>query len=178
MDFAAKTRTEQILVVMYFLAWVAMIGFLIKAGGILFSYSISIVSPDAAKYLYDGLDLHELREFNFWHYTLSISFLVVFPLMKAYVSFLALKTLSEVNMINPFTSEVSDKLERISYALLGAWMIAMLSNAHTSWIQHRIGVLQGDWIAGDFIFMAGLVFIISKVFKRGVELQSENDLTV
>ena len=40
------------------------------------------------------------------------------------------------------------------------------------------GELHGNWISGEFIFMVGLVFIISQVFKRGVEIQAENDLTV
>jgi hypothetical protein len=40
---------------------------------------------------------------------------------------------------------------------------------HISWIGEN---------AGEFLFMAGLVFIISPIFKRGVELQSENELTV
>jgi hypothetical protein len=30
----------------------------------------------------------------------------------------------------------------------------------------------------DFIFMAAVVYIIAVIFKRGVELQTENDLTV
>jgi hypothetical protein len=30
----------------------------------------------------------------------------------------------------------------------------------------------------EFIFMAGVVFIMSQAFKRGVEIQSDNDLTI
>jgi len=32
--------------------------------------------------------------------------------------------------------------------------------------------------AGEILFMAGLVFVIAQIFKRGVEMQAENELTV
>jgi len=178
MEIKAKTRTEQILTIMHILAWVAFVGFMIEAGAILVSYGISVVNPDAARNLYKGLDLYSLRQFNGWHYTGSVSFLVALSLMKAHVSFLVIKTLSNVTLMNPFTIEVAKKLEKISHVLLEIWIVSMISNAHTGWLLKATGGLQGGWVNGDFIFMAGLVFVLSQVFKRGVEIQSENELTV
>ena len=80
--------------------------------------------------------------------------------------------------MNPFKIEVAWILEKVSYVLLGIWLLDTLSNVHSSWVLKQTGVLPGDWDAGEFLFMAGLVFIISQVFKRGVEIQAENDLTV
>src|ERR1700694_3345373 len=98
MEMKAKTRTERILMVLNILAWVAFIGFMIEAGAILVSYGISCANPGAAKNLYRGLNLYDLRQFSFWHYTLSVFFLVVLSGMKAFVFFLAIKTLTKVNM--------------------------------------------------------------------------------
>lgn len=173
-----KTRTQHILTIMHIIAWVAFIGFMIEAGAILFSYGISYLNPEAAKNMYRGLDLYDLSKFNFWNYTCSVSFMVAISGMKAYVSFLVIKTLSKVTLEHPFKMEVAETLEKISHVLFGTWIIAVLSNAHTSWIMKRLGTLQGDRVSEEFIFMAALVFIISQVFKRGVEIQSENDLTV
>jgi hypothetical protein len=178
MENIAKTRTEQILTVLYILAWVAFVGFMIEAGAILVSYGISWFKPEAAKNLYMGLDLYALSQFDFWYYSSAVSFLVALSGMKAFVAFLAIKTLSKVNLMSPFKIEVARILEQISYVLLGAWILGVLSNAQTSWLLKRTGVLHGEWVSGEFLFMAGLVFIISQVFKRGVEIQSENDLTV
>ena len=173
-----KTRTEGVLTVMHILAWVAFVGFMIEAGVILVSYGISCFNPEATKNLYRGLSLYNLRQFNFWHYTLSVSIFVAIAIMKAFVFFLAIKILSKVNLMNPFTIEVVRIMERMVHVLLGTWFMAMASNAHTAWLLKETGELHGDWVATEFIFMAGLVFIISQVFKRGVEIQSENDLTV
>lgn len=178
MKIKTKTRTEGVLTVMNILAWVAFIGFMIEAGAILVSYGISCFDPEATRNLYKGLSLYNLRQFNFWHYTLSVSILVAIAIMKAFIFFLAIKILSKVNLRNPFTLEVVRIMERMVYVLLGTWFMAMASNAHTAWLLKETGELHGDWVATEFIFMAGLVFIISQVFKRGIEIQSENDLTV
>lgn len=178
MEIKAKTRTEQILTVMRILAWVAFIGLMIEAGAILVSYGVSCVNPEGARNLYKGINLYNLRQFNFWHYTLSVSLMVALLCMKAFVSFLAIKALSKVSLANPFKIEVARILERISYVLFGTWLFAMMKDAHTRWLVNLTGELFGDWTSGEFIFMAGLVFIISQIFKRGVEIQSENDLTI
>jgi len=74
--------------------------------------------------------------------------------------------------------DVARKLEKISYVLFGTWLVEMLYGAHMSWMMKLTGETFGTLDSGGFIFMAGLVFIISQVFKRGVEIQAENDLTV
>lgn len=74
--------------------------------------------------------------------------------------------------------DVAMRLEKISIIAFGTWVVTMLSNAHTGWLLKLTGELHGNWLSGEFIFMVGIVFIVSQVFKRGVEIQSENELTV
>jgi hypothetical protein len=163
---------------MQILAWVAFIGFGIKAGAILISFGISFFNPEAAKNLYKGLDVYELRSISFWYYVQTVSFLVAIPMLKAHASYLVIQTLSKFNLKNPFTMEVVKKLESISYILLGTWVVTILSNAHTRWIEKMTGAFYGTYESGEFIFIVGLVYIFSQVFKRGVEIQSENELTI
>lgn len=178
MRMKTKMGTGKILKVMHILSWVAFIGLMIEAGAILISYFLSWSNPEAARNLYTGLNLYNLRQFSFWHYSMSVSFLVALSSMKAFVLFLVIKTLSKVNLMNPFTIEVARTIESISYVLLGTWIVAILNNAHARWLMKRMGDMEGVLASREFIFMAGLLFIISQIFKRGVEMQSENDLTV
>lgn len=173
-----KQKTQQVLTVMLILAWVVFVGFMIEAGAILFSYGVSYVNPVAAKDLYRGLNLYNLRQLNFAYYTLAVSFLAALSIMKSWIFFLVIKILTKFSLQNPFTVEVAGRLEKISYVAFGIWLVTMLSNAYTGWLLKKTGELHGNWLSGEFIFMVGLVFIISKVFRRGVEIQSENDLTI
>lgn len=172
------TRTAMVLSVMPFIVWLTCFGFVIKGGSILISYFVSYNHQVAAKNLYMGLNLYELRQYSFLYYSISVSFLVAIPAMKAWVCFLVAKTLSKFNLNNPFTMEVAIKLEQISYVALFTWVVTMLSNTYTSWLMKTTGKMYGNMLSGEFIFMAGLVFVIAQVFKRGVEIQTENELTV
>jgi len=173
-----KTRTGQILTIMPFFAWIVLIAFVIEAGAIIYSYGVSYINPEAAKNLYDGLDLYDLMQYDFWQYTMSVSFLLALPVMKAWLSYLVIKTLSKFNIQNPFTEEVVNRMEKITYFAFGTWVVTMLSNVHTRWLLKTTGELYGSLLSGEFIFVIGLVFIFSQIFKRGIEIQSENELTV
>jgi Protein of unknown function (DUF2975) len=173
-----KTKTEQILTVLVILAWVAFIGYSIETGAILISFGVSFFNPDAAANIFKGFNLSHLRQLDFWYYIYAVSFKVALPLMKSLIWQLVIKTLSKINLTNPFTMEVARTLEKISYLLLGTWIVGMLNGAYREWLIKATGEIYETEYAGEFIFMAGLVFIISQIFKRGVEIQSENDLTV
>ena len=91
---------------------------------------------------------------------------------------MAAKVISKIEMKSPFTKEVSRRLEFISYALFTISLIALLGNIYINILSHIPINVQGKLHAKEFLFTAGLVFIISQIFKHGVELQSENELTV
>ena len=54
----------------------------------------------------------------------------------------------------------------------------MFYDLHMAWLAERVAGLEKNYISGEFIFMAGVVFVISQIFKKGVEIQSEHELTV
>jgi len=173
-----KTKTGQILTVIYILAWVAFIGFMIEAGAILISFGVSCINPEGARDLYKGLNLQELRHFNFWYYSQRVFLIALFPILKSYILYTLIKIVSKINLANPFTIEVANKLETISLVLFGTWIVALINSVHSGWLLEVTGKHYGNEVTGEFLFMAGLVFIISQIFKRGVEIQSENELTV
>jgi hypothetical protein len=178
MENKSKTKTQVVLNIMLVLTWIAFIGLLIKTGAMLFSYLMTLIHPEKAKDMYSGLNLYNLMQFNFWNYSQIVSFMIIQAVLKAYILFLLIKMLSNVKLSNPFTKEVASQLESLSFISLGIWIISIIGKAHSSWLMKRAGVFQTEFESGEFLFMAGLVFIISQVFKRGVELQSENELTV
>lgn len=173
-----KTRTEQILVAMNVLSWVVFVGLLIKAGAILLSYSVSLFNPEAAANLYKGLDLSSLRRDNLWPYLTVVSWMVALLGMKAYTAFVVTKILSKISLTNPFTMEIAQLIEKVSYLIAATWLVAFLSISNTGWL-HRNGIdWRADSDAPEFLFLAGIIFIISQVFKRGIEIQTDSELTI
>lgn len=173
-----KTPTEKILNIMLVLTWIAFIGLMVEAGIILVSYVITCIKPEITKNLYLGAELSKLMQLGFWNYSIKVYFMFSLLGMKAFIAFLVIKTLSKVNLANPFTAAVSQRIALIGYVLLANWFVSLLNHIHANWLLKQMGEPEADYAAVEFLFIAGLVFIISQIFKRGVELQAENELTV
>lgn len=172
-----KSKTEKLLRVMNILACVVFIGLLIVAGSITISYFVSIGNAQAAKDLYRGMDLYAYRLHNFGHYTFVVGYKVILYITQAYIAFLMTSLLSRLNISKPFNADVVKLMQKLSYSILCVWLVAMVHNIHIG-ILERSYELVATYIPGDSIFLAGIVYVLAQMFKRGVEIQSENDLTV
>jgi uncharacterized membrane protein len=76
--------------------------------------------------------------------------------------------------------EVEKKLEKIAYLMLAVWIV---STVFWKTCLYYVSVNTGIQLAtnnsgAEYLFMAGMIYIISQVFKRGIEIQEENQLTV
>lgn len=172
-----KTRTEKLLKIMNILAWIVFVGLMIQAGAVAISFFVSISNPDAAKNLYQGLDLFAYRQQNFLHYSLLVGYTVFMYVVEAYIAFQMTRLLSGLNISKPFTMEVVILMQSISYSIVIVWIIAMIYNIHAG-ILEKIYGLSAKLISGNFLFLAGIVYVFAQMFRRGVELQTENELTV
>lgn len=171
-------KTQTLLMVMNILAWVTCFGLIAKAGAILISFVVSLFHPIASRNLYLGWNLSTVRELSFGHYISSIILMVAIILLEAWTAYLVTKALTKVKISKPFTVEVSNVLEQISYFILSIWVVAMIYNLYTIWLSNQVPGVQKNLFSGEFIFMAGVIFVFAQIFKRGVEIQSENELTV
>jgi hypothetical protein len=172
-----KSKAENLLMVMHILAWVVFIGLVTIAGSIIISWFVSLGNSQAAKDLYKGLDLSAYRQHSFVQYTFVVGYKVVWYITQAYIAFLMTSLLSKLNIARPFNADAVKLMQKISYSILCVWLVAMAYNIHVGILEKRYG-LVATYISGDSIFLAGIVYVLAQMFKRGVEIQSENDLTV
>jgi predicted PurR-regulated permease PerM len=172
-------KTKQILELMKVGSWIIFIGFCIKAGAILFSTIVSLyLNPESAENLYLGLDLSKLYLYSQQYYIYLISFIVAIAILQAYLFWLLIRTLSKIYFKHPFTVEVAKMISQIAYYTLLTGIIAVIADSYESWLSKKGIPTYHDWGASELLFMAGILFVIAFIFKRGVELQQENDLTI
>jgi hypothetical protein len=172
-----KSKTKTLLRIMNVLAWIVFIGLLIIAGSIIISYFVSIGNPQAAKNLYKGMDLSAYRQQSFANYSFVVGYKVLLYITQAYIAYLMTSLLSRLNISRPFNADVVKLLQKISYSILGVWLVVLVHNIHIAILEKMYG-LVATYISGDSIFLAGIVYVFAQMFKRGVEIQSENELTV
>ena len=176
-----KTRTEIILVVLKYLSLLAAIGFSIECGMQLFYFVASIINPEWAK---NGNQLEQnwylIHQFSTRYFVYALSLIISISALKAWVWYLIFGLLLKLKLQTPFSIPVNKKLESIATLLLGVWILmAILVRTYSHYIVGRTGIsLPAEYRGDEYIFIAGIVYIISKIFKRGIELQEENLLTV
>lgn len=124
------------------------------------------------------MNLNNLRQFDFTDYTITVFVMIVLEVLKAITAFLVIKVLSKIKLTNPFTLVISRNLDKICYTLFGLWILTNLFNVHIKGLSKSIAGIEQNLIPTEFILLAGVVYIFSLIFKKGVELQSENELTV
>ncbi len=172
-------KTKQILNTIKIISWILFIGLCIKLGAILISSTISLfVNTAAAEDLYLGLDLSNVYDFSKNHYVMLLSLVVSILALKAYLFYLVIKIFLKIDFDMPFTKVIANLISDISYFSLSAGVLAYIANRYSNWLQKKGVLFDLEWGSSEFLFMAGIVFIIALIFKRGIEIQSENELTV
>ena len=88
--------------------------------------------------------------------------------------------MEKLQLESPFSMKVTKKLEDIAILLASVWVIMGIIGKTYAYYLHRATDLQlpGLESGGEYFFIAGIVYIISQIFKRGIEMQEENQLTV
>ncbi len=176
-----KTNTQHILTVMKIIAWLAFVGFSIQCGAQVIAFILGFTNSELAQNMY-SVDKNWFlwKEHSNWIYIFMMSVIIAISAFKANIWFMIIDLLSKLKLENPFTLEVAKKLESISYQFL---VISIAGTVGSSYIkglekyQQDIGALHVD-DESAFFFVAGIIYIISQIFKRGVEIQKENELTV
>jgi hypothetical protein len=173
-----KTVTGRILSIMNVIAWITFIGLSIKAGAMVISYAVSLFNPEGAKNIYDGLNLFALRQWNVVFYSAMVLMLALSVLLKIFAAHMVIKILSKINLVSPFVSAVALLIEKISYVILASWVVDLMIDLFARWLVNNGLYERADSVSGGYIFVAGVLFVFAQIFKKGVELQNDNELTI
>lgn len=167
---------------LHILAWIIFVGLCIEAGGLIVNFIFSLYNPEMLPKLYQKLDLSEMYERSTMAYYSMYSFILAISILKAVLFYTVINLLSTLNLSKPFNSLVSKQIYRISYYTLSIGLLSYLVRESARQLNHRAintDVLSEFWAdSSAFILMAAVIYVIAAIFKRGIELQDEIDLTV
>lgn len=87
-----------------------------------------------------------------------------------------------MNLSKPFNAFVARQISHISYYTLSIGLLSYVARQLTKNLMHHGFVtdsLNQFWADSQaFILMGAVIYIIATIFKRGVEIQTENELTI
>ena len=170
-------KTEKLLKIMKFFSWFAFIGLMIKTGAILVTYLLSINNAEVSKDLYEGMNLFEYRNYSFIQYTFIVGYKILLFATEAYIAYLVIQLLRKLDIKQPFNLDVQQFMQQISKGIFYLWIIAIVHNTHMQLIGKKHS-FEMDLFSSDFVFLSVIIFIFAQIVKRGIEIQSENELTI
>ncbi len=163
-------------------SWVIFVGLCIEAGGLIVNFIFSLYKPEFVQNLYQKMDLSKMYARSKWTYFSMYGFILVISFLKAVLFYVVIRLISKLDLAKPFNSFVSKQILLISYYTLSIGLLSYIARQTTKYLQHRgyeIDQLNQFWEDSQaFILMAAVVYVIAIIFKEGIEIQNENDLTV
>ena len=167
---------------LHIVAWVIFVGLCIEAGGLIVNFIFSLYKPEFVQNLYQKLDLSEMYNRSKWAFFSMYTFILVIAILKAVLFYIVIRLVSQIDLSKPFNSFVSRQISQISYYTLSIGLLSYAAQQSAKNLVHRGFVtdnLNQFWADSQaFILMAAVIYVIATIFKKGIDIQNENDLTV
>jgi len=167
---------------LHVIAWLIFVGLSIEAGGLIVNFVFSVFKPEFVGNLYQKLDLSNLYQQSQWVFYSMYSFVLFIAVLKAILFYTVIQLQYKLDLTKPFNSFVAKKISQISYYTFATGILSHIARESARNLSHHgyeLDKLSQFWVDSQaFILMAAVVYIIAIIFKKGIELQHENDLTV
>ncbi len=163
-------------------AWIIFVALCIEAGALVVNFIFSIFNPSIVGDLYQKLDLSRLYQQSQMVFYGMFGFVLFIALLKAYLFYVVISLLHKFDLTKPFSSFVSKQIFQISYITFSIGIFSYIARQTTKDLSiqgYALQDLNQFWVDSQtHIVMAAIIYIIAVIFKKGIELQNENDLTV
>lgn len=181
-----STSTKWILKVLYVLSWIIFVGLCIEAGGfIVNAFFTMLLNPVGAKHFWQQVDLSNLYYYDKGYFVIETALMSIVAVLKAWMFYLIIKIqhTKKLSITQPFSKDAERFIFRISYLSLFTGTLCLFAAGYAEWfIKQGVKMPDIQYMSiggGDvWLFMGVVLFVIGQVFKKGIEIQSENELTV
>lgn len=181
-----EITTKQILKILYVFSWIIFVGVCIEAGGFIFNtFFTMVINPIDARQFWEGMDLSSLYQHDRGYFLVITSMMCIVAVMRALLFYWIVKILHDkkLDLSQPFNKDVQRFVFRVSYLSLFIGISSWWGVKYAAWMVKQ-GVTMPDTQylrlggADVWLFMGITLFVVAQIFKRGVEIQTENELTV
>jgi hypothetical protein len=177
-----SSKTDFVFKALHVIAWIIFVGLSTEAGALIVNFVVSLYNPSFVKNLYTKLDLTQLYQQNKWVFFGLYSLIIAVATMKAHLFYLVIQLVQKLDLANPFTASVARKISDISYYTFSIGIISYIARENAKRMEHYnfdTSILNEYWTdSQSFVLMSAVIYIIAAIFKRGIAIQEENDLTV
>jgi small-conductance mechanosensitive channel len=177
-----KAKNNFVFIVLNIVAWIIFVGLSIEAGGLIVNFLFSVFKPEMVPNLYQKMDLSELYNSSQWAFYSMYSFVLVISILKCILFYIVIMLLLKLDLEKPFNTFVSQQITQISRNTLLIGILSYIAQKIAKRLENcdfETEQLNQFWVDSTAFFLMGLViYVIAVIFKKGIEIQSENELTI
>lgn len=178
----ASKKKNFVFTLLNIVAWIIFVGLCIEAGALIVNFIFSLYNPGMVDNLYQKMDLSQMYHRNKIVFFSMYSFILVIAVLKAYLFYILIMLTTKLDLEKPFSSFVSKQISQISRLTFTIGLISYIAREAAKNLQrhgYELDQLDKFWVDYNaFILMAAVIYVIALIFKKGIELQSENELTI
>jgi hypothetical protein len=167
---------------LYAIIWIIFIGLSIEAGGLVVNFFFGWFKPEIVSKLYQKLNITDTYKDSRWVFFVSYSIILILSIAKAILFYIVISLMHTMDRKKPFNTFVARKILRIGYLTLFIGLFSYIASKIVNYFMHygfEPNKLSQFWVDSEaFIFVGAIIYIIATIFKQGVDIQNENDLTV
>jgi hypothetical protein len=179
-------KTDFILQALNVLTWIVFVGLCIDASTFIVSTIATLMlEPAQAAKFWRQVDLNAVYNFNESRFVTLTALIIITTMLKATMFYVIIQFFykKSFNLSKPFSETTKRFVLNLGYLSLG---IGLFSSWGTGFVEQLVkeGVSIPDLrflrLAGADVwwFMGIVLLVIAFIFKKGIELQNENELTV
>ncbi|RZA00647.1 MAG: DUF2975 domain-containing protein [Sphingobacteriaceae bacterium] len=181
-----QITTKHVLKVLHVLAWIIFIGLSLQAGIVIVSSVLKfIISPQHHDKLWQEINFTSLYNFNQSYFITHIIVISIVLILKATLFYMIIKMFNDkkLSLSQPFSHHMNRYIYKMVFI---SFLIALFAGGgvnFSEWLTKQgviMPAIQVQGIDGSdvWLLMSIVLFVLSQIFKRGIEIQSENELTV
>jgi hypothetical protein len=182
MELKIVISSRHILTFLIVICWILFLGLLVDAG-IIISHTIFalFINPKNATYL----GLKSVYDSDNGYFVVITTLMSIVAIMKALLFYVIIHFFHQkkLDFARPFNEELGKFISKISYLSLGIGLFSYWGQKHSKWLGEQgftLPEVQELKIGGAdvWLFMGVTLLVIAQIIKKGIEIQSENELTV
>lgn len=170
------------LTLLYIISWIIFIGVSIEAGSFI-TNAIFTLTGNGEKA--EQIGLENLYAFNPAYYVIIIVIMTIVAVMRAILFYLIIKLLHDkkFQMTQPFNSKTGRFIFNVSYLAAGIGISSFWGAKYVESFVKQGAQMPGIQTlrlggADAWLFIGATLLVIAHLFKRGIEIQTENELTI
>ena len=177
-----RISSKHMLTLLYIISWIIFIGVCIEAGSFITNaiFTLGVNSENASLF-----GLTNLYSFDPGYYLVIIIMMTIAGVMRVIMFYLIVKLLREqkLQMMQPFNRDIVRFIFNVSYLAVGIGMFSSWGVKYVGWFGKQGVQMPGIQTlrlggADAWLFMGATLLVITHLFKRGIEIQTENEFTI